>query len=68
MRIPSTHQITLEFTAMFLYQDAVRTAPTFQDVEGGPQIPAPRWSELGEQVRNTYRRAVLEMIKEQEGL
>lgn len=67
MKIPATHQLTLEFTAMFLYQDAVRTSPTFL-AEGGIQAPAPRWSELGEQVRNTYRRAVLTMVKEQEAL
>lgn len=69
---PTSHALTLEFTAMLLYQDAVRTSPTFVTTDQvnniSIQAPAPRWTELGTEVRQTYRRAVLQMIEEHKAL
>lgn len=56
--MPLNELLLIEQTAMQLYQDALRQMPKLNAAKH------PRWTELGVDLRNSYRAAVKQLLSE----
>lgn len=68
MKLPSLNEIALEQLALQLYTDNCRVQPMMDvstDAQNDQWVPSPRWAELGTNLRQAYRDAACELIKEQ---